>query len=102
MALVNVFDEHQCRYGLRRLQVDQPKPTQANRVWVSDITYLPLASGNWVYCCAFQDVYTKQVVGWQVRADMPETLVTTALQRALLAQRPAPGLIVHSDRVAST
>jgi len=29
---------------------------------------------------------------------MPEALVTTALQRALLAQRPAPGLLVHSDR----
>ena len=29
---------------------------------------------------------------------MPEALVTTALQWALLAQRPAPGLIVHSDR----
>jgi putative transposase len=25
------------------LLLDQPKPTQANRVWVSDITYLPLA-----------------------------------------------------------
>ncbi len=77
---------------------DQPRPTQANRVWVSDITYLPLASGQWVYCCAFQDACTKQVVGWQVRADMPEALVTSALQRALLAQRPTPGLIVHSDR----
>jgi transposase InsO family protein len=43
-------------------------------------------------------VYTKQAVGWQVRADMPEALVIMALQRALLAQRPAPGLIVHSDR----
>ncbi len=80
------------------LLLDQPRPTQANRVWASDITYLPLASGAWVYCCAFQDVCTKQVVGWQVRADMPEALVTTALQRALRAQRPAPGLIVHSDR----
>ncbi len=146
--MVTVFEEHQRRYGTRRLQVelrerghrvgrqalrtalrrhgvkalqpkaftprttdsthgqrcapnlllDQPRPTQANRVWVSDITYLPLASGAWVYCCAFQDVCTKQVVGWQVRVDMPEALVTTALQRALLAQRPAPGLIVHSDR----
>ena len=38
------------------------------------------------------------MVGWQVRADMPEALVTSALQRALLAQRPAPGLVVHSDR----
>ena len=38
-----------------------------------------------------------------MRADIPEALVTSALQRALLAQRPAlpgttPGLIVHSDR----
>ncbi|RZK28682.1 MAG: IS3 family transposase, partial [Hymenobacter sp.] len=147
-AMVDVFDDHQRRYGIRRLQVelrelghrvgrqalrtamrrhgrkalqpraftprttdsthgkrcapnlllDQPHPTQANRVWVSDITYLPLANGNWVYCCAFQDVCIKQVVGWQVRANMPEALVTTALQRALLAQRPTPGLIVHSDR----
>ena len=45
------------------LLLDQPKPTQANRVWVSDITYLPLASGAWAYLCAFQDVCTKHVVG---------------------------------------
>lgn len=67
-------------------------------MWISDITYLPLANGNWVYCCAFQDVCTKQVVGWEVRVDMPEALVTTASQRALLAQWPASGLIVYSDR----
>jgi transposase InsO family protein len=146
--MVGVFDDHQRRYGTRRLQVelrelghcvgrqalrkalrrhgrkalqpktftprttdsthgkrcapnlllDQPHPTQANQLWVSDSTYLPMASGQWGYYCAFQAVYTKQVVGWQVRPDMPEALVTTALQRALLAQRPAPGLIVHSDR----
>ncbi|WP_143069870.1 hypothetical protein [Hymenobacter actinosclerus] len=53
-------------YGLRcspnRL-LDQPTPTQANRVWVSDTTYLPLASGDWAYLCAFQDMASKQVVG---------------------------------------
>ena len=72
-------------------------------MWVSDITYLPLANGTCVipgraYLCAFQDLCTKHVVGWHVRADMAEALVTSALQRALLAQRPAPGLIVHPDR----
>ena len=45
--------------------LDQPKPTQANRVWISDITYLPLANGNWAYLCAFQDACTKHVVGWR-------------------------------------
>ena len=37
------------------------------------------------------------MVGGQVRADMPEALVTSALQRALLAQRTAPTLMVRSD-----
>ena len=78
--------------------LDQPKPTKSNQVWVSDITYLPLASGQWAYLCAFQDVYSRQVVGWQVLATMPEDLVTSALRRALLARQPAPGLLVHSDR----
>ena len=78
--------------------LDQPAPTHANRVWVSDITYLPLASGAWAYLCAFQDSCTRQVVGWQVRDTMPEELVVSALRRALLARAPAPGLVVHSDR----
>ncbi len=88
-------------HGLRcapNLLLDQPKPTQANRVWVSDITYLPLANGDWVYLCAYQDMASKQVLGWQVGASMPEELITSALQRAFWAQPPTPGLLVHSDR----
>ncbi len=88
---------HGLRCAPNRL-LDQPKPTQANRVWVSDITYLPLADGTWAYLCAFQDVASKQVLGWHVAASMPEELVTTALQRAFLAQPPTLELIVHSDR----
>ena len=88
---------HGLRCAPNRL-LDQPKPTQANRVWVSDITYLPLANGDWAYLCAFQDMATKHVVGWHVGATMPEELVTTALQRAFFSQPPAPGLVVHSDR----
>ena len=88
---------HGLRCAPNRL-LDQPKPTQANRVWVSDITYLPLANGDWAYLCAYQDMVSKQVVGWQVGASMPEELITSALQRAFWAQPPTPGLIVHSDR----
>jgi putative transposase len=85
------------RWAPNRL-LDQPPIVQANRVWVSDITYLPLASGAWACLCAFQDVASKHVVGWHVMATMPEELITTALQRALLAQQSAPGLLVHTDR----
>ena len=88
---------HGLRCAPNRL-LDQPKPTQANRVWVSDITYLPLANGSWAYLCAFQDMASKHVVGWHVMATMPEELVTTALQRGFLSQPPTPGLLVHSDR----
>ena len=61
-----------------------------------------LANGTWVvsgraYLCAFQDVCTKCVLGWQVRGDMSEVLVTSDLQRVMLTQRPAAGLIIHSD-----
>ena len=88
---------HGLRCAPNRL-LDQPKPTQANQVWVSDSTYLPLASGQWAYLCAFQDACTRQVVGWRVLDTMPEELVTSALRQALLARQPAPGLLVHSDR----
>ena len=88
---------HGLRCAPNRL-LDQPKPTQANRVWVSDSTYLPLATGAWAYLCAFQEEASKHVVGWHVMATMPEELITTALQRAFLAQPPTPGLLVHSDR----
>jgi putative transposase len=88
---------HGLRCAPNRL-LDQPKPTQANQVWVSDITYLPLATGHWAYLCAFQDVASKLVVGWQVGATMPEELVTSALQRAFWAQPLTPDLVVHSDR----
>ena len=63
--------------------LNQPKPTQANQVWVSDITYLPLANGDWAYLCAYQDMVSKQVAGWHIMATMPEELITTALQRFL-------------------
>ena len=61
---------HGLRCASNRL-LDQPKPTQANRFWVSDSTYLPLANGDWVYLCAYQDMASKQVLGWQVGVSMP-------------------------------
>ena len=59
--------------------LDQPTPTQGNRVWVSDITYLPLADDRWAHLAAFQDVVSKLVVEWHVGTAMPEKLVTNNL-----------------------
>ncbi|MDF7815386.1 IS3 family transposase [Hymenobacter sp. YC55] len=51
---------------------DRAAPTAADQVWVGDITYLPLQNGSWAYLAAFQDTYSKRVVGWQVLAMMPD------------------------------
>jgi putative transposase len=88
---------HGLRCAPNRL-LNQPKPTRANQIWVSDITYLPLANGNWAYLCAYRDMVSKQLVSWHVMATMPEELLTTALQRTFWAQPPTPDLLVHSDR----
>jgi putative transposase len=74
------------RRGAPNRLLDQPKPTQANQVWVSDITYLPLATGDWAYLCAYQDMVSKQVVGWHVLATMHKDLITRSLQCAFWAQ----------------
>ena len=72
------------------LLLDQPRATQANRLWVNG-PHLP-ATGQrdlgrtWQGVLgAFQNVCTKHVVVWQVQTDMSEVLVTSALQRVLLA-----------------
>lgn len=65
-------------YVLNRL-LNQPKPTQTNQVWVSYITYLLLANGKWTCLCAYQDIISKQVVGWHMVANVPEELIAVAL-----------------------
>jgi transposase InsO family protein len=37
------------------LLLDQPPPEAPDRVWVSDITYLPLAGGGWCYLASWMD-----------------------------------------------
>ena len=78
------------------LLLHRANPTAPDQVWVSDITYLPMKNGQWAYLAAYSDVFTRRVVGWHVMETLPEELVRTALQRAILLRKPAKGLIVHS------
>jgi putative transposase len=68
-----------------------------NRVWVSDITYVPTREG-WLYLAVVLDLASRRVVGWAMRDTLEAELALRALQMALDARRPAPGLIHHSDR----
>ena len=70
-----------------------------NRVWVSDITYVPTGEG-WLYLAVVLDLASRRVVGWAMRPTLETPLALAALQMALTERRPAPGLLHHSDRGA--
>lgn len=71
--------------------------TTPNTVWAADITYLPTRTG-WAYLAVVLDLASRRCVGWSVQATLAETLPLAALRMALVARRPAPGLMHHSDR----
>jgi len=68
-----------------------------NRVWTSDITYLPSRSG-WLYLAFFLDLYSRMIVGWCVSKSLGHETVLSALSGAIGRRRPPEGLLIHSDR----
>lgn len=72
-------------------------PCRPDQAWVCDITYIRTRSG-WLYLAVVMDLYARKIVGWAMAPSMHAELVCAALQLAIAQRRPAPGLIVHSDR----
>jgi transposase InsO family protein len=68
-----------------------------DRVWASDITYVPTREG-WLFLAVVLDLASRRVVGWAMRETLEADLALSALRMALGARHPAPGLVHHSDR----
>lgn len=68
-----------------------------DRVWVSDLTYVPTRQG-WLYLAVVLDLGTRSVAGWAMGSTLQAQLAIDALSMALQRRHPAPGLIHHSDR----
>jgi transposase InsO family protein len=68
-----------------------------DRVWVSDITYLPTAEG-FLYLAVVLDLASRRVVGWSMQTTLEAELALAALRMAIDRRGPAPGLLHHSDR----
>jgi putative transposase len=79
---------------LVRRDFSAPAP---DRLWVADITYLPTREG-FLYLAAIIDVFSRRVVGWSMADHLRTGLVLDALEAALAARDPGPGLVHHSDR----
>jgi putative transposase len=68
-----------------------------DQIWLADITYVPTAEG-WLYLAVVLDLYSRRIVGWAISDSLHRQLVIDALQMALTARQPPPGLLHHSDR----
>lgn len=69
----------------------------ANRVWLSDITYIDTDEG-WLYLTTVEDMWSRRMVGHAITDHLRATAVLDALEMALGRRVVAPGLIFHSDR----
>jgi putative transposase len=74
-----------------------PAGLTPDRAWVGDITYLRTSEG-WCYLATVIDLSSRRVVGFALAEHMRASLVCEALEMALKARRPGPGLLFHSDR----
>ena len=68
-----------------------------NKVWVSDLTYIPTKTG-WLYLVVIIDLHSRKVVGWSMDVEMTTDVFLSALEMALGRRGDVSGLIHHSDR----
>jgi transposase InsO family protein len=73
------------------------KVTGINQLWVADITYIRLQR-EFVYLAVILDAFSRKVVGWALDRSLATRLALSALEQALAARQPPPGLVHHSDR----
>ena len=73
------------------------EPTGLDQLWVADITYVRLAEG-FVYLAVVVDAFSRKVVGWALDDHLEARLAIEALDMAIDARNPLPGVIHHSDR----
>ena len=70
-----------------------------DRLWVADLTYVPIATG-FCYASFVTDVFSRRIVGWRVSSSLHTDLPLDALEMAVFGRgdRDLAGLIHHSDR----
>ena len=71
--------------------------TAPNRLWVTDLTYVPTWAGV-AYACFIVDAFSRLIVGWRVAAHMRTQMVLDALEMARTSRGAhLGGLVAHSD-----
>ncbi len=76
----------------REFSIDEP-----NKVWVTDFTYIRTYEG-WLFLTIVLDLFSRQVVGWSMKAHPKADLVIDALLMALWRRKPKGKVLTHSDQ----
>lgn len=75
------------------------RAAKPDRLWVADITYVPLAAGGFCYTAFITDAFSRRIVGWSVESSLRTELALDALEMALAARGDRlADLVHHSDR----
>ena len=69
----------------------------ANRLWVSDITYVWTQEG-WLYLAVVLDAWSRKIVGWSCSKTLEAEFAVRALKQAIESRRPEAGWMHHSDQ----
>jgi len=67
-----------------------------NKLWVSDITYIPTWAG-FLFLAVVLDAWSRRIVGWAMATHLRTELVLDALNMAVTQRRPA-NVVHHSDQ----
>lgn len=77
----------------RKFYVKQP-----NKVWVSDITYIPV-NNTWRYLTVIMDLADRMIIGWSLSNTLDtNSTVLHAWRKAVQVRTPSCDLIFHSDQ----
>ena len=76
-------------------------PDQPDRIWVSDLTYIPTDEG-WLYLASVLDLASRHLLGWSMGQHHDAGLACDALDAAVATRgrRRMDSTIFHSDRGA--
>ncbi|MEU4352957.1 DDE-type integrase/transposase/recombinase [Streptomyces sp. NPDC023838] len=74
-----------------------PEP---GRKYMGDITYLPLAGGEFLWLATVLDCFSRKIVGWSIADHMRTSLVADALRMAASTHGSLHGSVFHSDHGA--
>lgn len=71
-------------------------PERTNEIWVSDFTFIPF-KGKFIYLATIMDLFTREIVGFNISTFHNRYLVAGALYNALQYTKTTPTYI-HSDQ----